>query len=209
MLFLTFFLISLGFLCLVGLYNELIQVRLENKQLAHAKFFDHINMVVDGNNTISTVRVLTVKNKAIWPAYHTALEFSGPGFNQTYGFYSTLKGPKNFLLFGWFPHQGRLITPDLFLEGSSRKKISPGTVVDPVLKFNLTAEQTYLLQFVLKNYTSDMYSLVNWKDVSNNCASWAEYVINEIVFKDSNTRLDCSCWIPVSVPSACRILHIN
>jgi len=153
----------------------------------------------------SQVRVLTVENDANWPFYHTSLELTYPGFNQTFGFFSTMKNP-SYWLYGWQNHPGKIINPDLFVVGSGNGTITPGRVVSDIC-INLNATQTWDLIVTLVSHINNpgLYSYIN-RGTTDNCASWVVRVLNPIL---DGVQVDCSVarWLPIQVPRLCRLVQ--
>lgn len=151
------------------------------------------------------VRVLNVQNKMNYLG-HTALEVSYPGFNQTYGFYSTYSGWK-FWFYGWLAHRGVVRNPDLFLVGSI--KVPRGSTVGPDIQFNLTRVETMALtRKITKEMTNPgLYSYINRQGVDN-CVSWVEYLLNPIL-TTRGKKLDCSLnkYMSLSVPGYCQVVN--
>lgn len=170
---------------------------MESAGACHIRFF--------WDKPSSQVRVITVNNPVNWPFHHTALELSYPGFNQTYGFFSKMHKPM-YWFWGWTPHPGQVLSPDLFFAGSANGTITPGKVVKPIITFQFNRTQTELLQ----NKLADMminpgfYSYIN-RDGVDNCVSWVTKLLNPLLI---NEYIDCTVatWLPLEIPSGCRLI---
>lgn len=153
----------------------------------------------------SQVRVLTIENYANWPFYHTALELSHPGFNRTYGFFSTMPKPM-YWFWGWTPHEGKVLSPDLFFSGSPNGTIGPGVIKDPVITLQLNSTQTTALKASIQEMLKKpgFYSYINRNEVDN-CVSWVTNLLNPIL---DGEYLDCTVasWFSLEVPSGCRLI---